>query len=141
MLYRISESSNIYLRQTFAEYLHVFLNAAKRFKSNTDTEKEDWLRSLQNQTYPFLISFLTDPESSVKIKLMKNMKQIAEFFGVNTTSDVIVSHIITYLNDTDWMLKSAFLDCVLDLSQVLSDYSVKKIFLPLVTQLLKSTSR
>ena len=36
------------------------------------------------------------------------------FFGRQKTNDTLLSHMITYLNDRNWLLRFAFFDSVVD---------------------------
>jgi len=49
---------------------------------------------------------LTDPSSFVKQALLSNISNICIFLGEQKTNDMILSHIITYLNDQEnWVLR------------------------------------
>jgi phosphoinositide-3-kinase regulatory subunit 4 len=48
---------------------------------------------------------LIDPESSVKRALLTDITSLCVFFGRQKANDVLLSHMITYLNGKDWMLR------------------------------------
>jgi phosphoinositide-3-kinase regulatory subunit 4 len=49
---------------------------------------------------------LIDSDSSVKRALLHSMTRLCIFFGRQKASDFLLSHMITYLNDHDWQLRS-----------------------------------
>jgi phosphoinositide-3-kinase regulatory subunit 4 len=52
---------------------------------------------------------LIDSESSVKRALLANITCLCVFFGRQKANDILLSHMITYLNDKDWMLRRYFI--------------------------------
>jgi len=48
---------------------------------------------------------LVDPDSSVKRALLADMTSLCIFLGKQRVDDVLLSHMITYLNGRDWMLR------------------------------------
>lgn len=52
-----------------------------------------------------IATLLIDPESAVKRALLINITCLCLFFGRQKANDVLLSHMITYLNDKDWMLR------------------------------------
>lgn len=57
-----------------------------------------------------VVTLLSDPENTVKQSLMeKGMTRLCVFFGRQKANDVLLSHMITFLNDkSDWRLRAAF---------------------------------
>ena len=59
-----------------------------------------------------------------RILLEKCITQLCVFFGQQKANDLILSHMITFLNNkTDWRLRAAFFDCVVN---VTSHYNSKR---------------
>ena len=60
------------------------------------------------------MTLLSDPENIVKQTLLENgITQLCVFFGRQKANDVLLSHMITFLNDKqDWQLRGAFFDSI-----------------------------
>ena len=58
----------------------------------------------------YLVSLLTDSENIVRRSLVENgLAKLCVFFGRQKANDVVLSHLITFLNDkNDWQLRAAF---------------------------------
>ncbi|KAH3680281.1 hypothetical protein WICPIJ_008339, partial [Wickerhamomyces pijperi] len=82
------------------------------------------------------ISLLTDPDSSVKIALLRNILPLCSFFGQDRTNDLILLHLITYLNDKDPALRAVFIESVIGLSVYAGVTSLEHYILPLLVQTL-----
>ncbi|ONH67192.1 Serine/threonine-protein kinase VPS15 [Cyberlindnera fabianii] len=92
--------------------------------------------SLSADFETFTISMLTDVDSSVKIALLKNILPLCSFFGKDKTNDLILSHLITYLNDRSPQLRAAFVESVVGLSIYVGTTSLEHYILPLLVQTL-----
>lgn len=57
-----------------------------------------------------VVTLLSDSENIVKQSLMENgITRLCVFFGRQKANDVLLSHMITFLNDkNDWHLRGAF---------------------------------
>lgn len=73
---------------------------------NYDTE----LQALHEMVQQKVVTLLSDPENIVKQTLMENgITRLCMFFGRQKANDVLLSHMITFLNDkNDWHLRGAF---------------------------------
>ena len=69
---------------------------------------------MQESFQPLVSALLTDSESSVRRVLLEcSVARLCVFFGRQKASDVIFSHVITFLNDkNDRHLRGAFFDCL-----------------------------
>lgn len=56
------------------------------------------------------------------------------FFGSSKANDVILSHLNTYLNDKDWMLKCAFFHTIVGVATFVGGTSLEEFILPLMIQ-------
>lgn len=81
-------------------------------------------------------SILTDFDVSVKISLINNILPLCQFFGVDKTNDIILPHLITYLNDSSVELKIAFLDSIIKISGYIGILTFEQYILPLLIQTL-----
>lgn len=79
---------------------------------------------------------LADPSSSVKRAVLLNTSSLCVFLGREKTSDLLLSHMITYLNDRDWLLRYAFFDAIGDVAMNVAGRSVEEYILPLMYQAL-----
>lgn len=61
-----------------------------------------------------VVTLLSDSENIVKQSLMENgITRLCVFFGRQKANDVLLSHMITFLNDkNDWHLRGAFFDSI-----------------------------
>ena len=86
-------------------------------------------------------SLLTDRSNSVKRQfLQSNVSKLAVFLGKGKANDVILSHIITFLNDkSDGELRAAFFDHIVSIVGVLGE-TTSSILKPLLSQGLVDTS-
>ncbi|PWN36275.1 WD40 repeat-like protein [Meira miltonrushii] len=79
---------------------------------------------------------LTDPSPVVKRSLVSNIGPLCVFFGSTLANDVILSHMITYLNDRSWLLRKAFFDAIVEVAQVAGARSVEDYISTLLLQAL-----
>jgi len=63
------------------------------------------LFDLQSAIEEQIRTLLIDTDSSVKRALLSDMTSLCIFFGKQRVDDVLLSHMITYLNGRDWMLR------------------------------------
>lgn len=72
------------------------------------------LQALHELVQQKVVTLLSDPENIVKQSLMeKGMTRLCVFFGRQKANDVLLSHMITFLNDkNDWHLRGAFFDSI-----------------------------
>jgi len=83
------------------------------------------LQALHEMVQQKVVTLLSDPENIVKQTLMENgITRLCVFFGRQKANDVLLSHMITFLNDkNDWHLRGAFFDsivgkCLVSASQI-----------------------
>ncbi|GAA5807781.1 hypothetical protein MFLAVUS_001160 [Mucor flavus] len=102
------------------------------FESAYDSSLQDLHAVIQEQATILLI----DSESSVKRALLTNITCLCVFFGRQKANDVLLSHMITYLNDKDWMLRSAFFESIKGVGTFVGARSLEEYILPLMIQAL-----
>ncbi|SNX82431.1 related to VPS15 - ser/thr protein kinase [Melanopsichium pennsylvanicum] len=105
------------------------------YESNYDEQ----LRSFQALLQEIIVTLLTDPSASVKRALLSGIAPLCRFFGMAKTNDVMLSHMITYLNDRNWLLREAFFDIIVDVAEVSGNRSLEEYILPLMTQALSDS--
>ncbi|KAJ8663211.1 hypothetical protein O0I10_001388 [Lichtheimia ornata] len=102
------------------------------FESAYDSSLQDLKSVIQEQVTALLI----DSESSVKRALLTNITCLCVFFGRQIANDLLLSHMITYLNDKDWMLRSAFFESIKGVGTCVGARSLEEYILPLMVQAL-----
>jgi phosphoinositide-3-kinase, regulatory subunit 4 len=95
---------------------------------------------LQSQIQDHLAALLIDPSSVVKRAVLHNISSLCIFLGRQSTNDVLLSHMITYLNDRDWLLRLAFFESIVDVAACAGGRSLDEYILPLMIQALSGTS-
>ncbi|ORE14906.1 ARM repeat-containing protein [Rhizopus microsporus] len=118
------KTDNIYLSDLESEDLD--------FESSYDSHLQELQSVIQEQTTLLLI----DKSSSVKRALLTNITSLCVFFGRQKANDVLLSHMITYLNDKDWMLRSAFFESIKGVGTFVGARSLEEYILPLMIQAL-----
>ena len=78
---------------------------------------------------------LTDPQNLVKQTLMENgINKLCVFFGKQKANDVLLSHIITFLNDKeDKQLRGSFFECIVGVAAYVG-WHCSPILMPLLEQ-------
>lgn len=104
-------------------------------EASYDTQMHELRAFAQEQVTVMLM----DPSASVKRSLLANMGPICRLFSPSDTNDVLLSHMITYLNDRDWMLRDAFFEAIVDVAFVGGPSSVEEYIVPLMVQALSDS--
>ncbi|KAI5806711.1 hypothetical protein DFH27DRAFT_498379 [Peziza echinospora] len=91
---------------------------------------------LVNIFQDFATTFLTDSDSSVRRAILASVTRLCVFFGRQKANDVILSHLNTYLNDRDWMLRCAFFETIVGVATFLGGISLEEYIMPLLVQAL-----
>jgi phosphoinositide-3-kinase regulatory subunit 4 len=94
------------------------------------------IQDLQTAIQDQLVALLVDSNSAVKRAVLHNVSFLCIFFGKPKTNDVLLSHMITYLNDRDWLLRHAFFDSIVDVAACVGARSLEDYILPLMIQAL-----
>uniref|UniRef100_V5EMI1 non-specific serine/threonine protein kinase n=2 Tax=Kalmanozyma brasiliensis (strain GHG001) TaxID=1365824 RepID=V5EMI1_KALBG len=102
----------------------------------SESNYDEQLRTFQSLLQDIIVTLLTDPSASVKRALLSTIAPLCRFFGMAKTNDVMLSHMITYLNDRNWLLREAFFDIIVDVAEVSGNSSLEEYILPLMTQAL-----
>jgi len=78
---------------------------------------------------------LTDPKNLVKQTLMENgINKLCVFFGKQKANDILLSHVITFLNDKeDKELRGSFFECIVGVAAYVGWHS-SPILMPLLQQ-------
>lgn len=78
---------------------------------------------------------LTDPQNLVKQTLMESgINKLCVFFGKQKANDILLSHVITFLNDKeDKELRGSFFECIVGVAAYVGWHS-SPILMPLLQQ-------
>lgn len=145
-----------YIRVVFATCLPHIALAAKRFYEIADVVTSDFgllndpdtedgsaannsdvnYKVLLDGFESMTIQIMTDPDAHVRIGLLNHIQPLCTFFGRERTNDVILSHLITYLNDKDVQLKLAFSSSIVTIAIFVGIVSLEQYILPLLVQAL-----
>ncbi|MEQ2249969.1 phosphoinositide-3-kinase, regulatory subunit 4, partial [Ilyodon furcidens] len=103
---------------------------------NYDSE----LQALHEMVQQKVVTLLSDSENIVKQTLMENgITRLCVFFGRQKANDVLLSHMITFLNDkNDWHLRGAFFDSIVGVAAYVG-WQSSSILKPLLQQGLSDT--
>ncbi|KAK2627748.1 hypothetical protein QTJ16_002394 [Diplocarpon rosae] len=81
-------------------------------------------------------ALITDGDSAVRRAFLGSVPDLCMFFGTADSNDIILSHMNTYLNDRNWMLKCAFFETIVGVATFLGGTSLEEFILPLMVQAL-----
>ncbi|KAL0946172.1 hypothetical protein HGRIS_012435 [Hohenbuehelia grisea] len=141
--------SIVQLADTAVRYLEMgqALKAHGTFKLSPEAQEYDHanaelsydasMADLQAHVQEHLAALLMDPSSVVKRAVLHNISPLCIFLGPQKTNDVLLSHMITYLNDRDWLLRYAFFESIVDVAACAGGRrSLEEYILPLMIQAL-----
>ena len=75
---------------------------------------------------------LSDSEISVKRALLGNIVSLCILFGRKRTNEVLLSHVITFLNDDNPSLRCAFFECIVGIATYVGRQNLEQYILPLM---------
>lgn len=134
----LTDTSGLYLEMSQALKAHGGRRAADR----TDVQDESYdtaLADLQAPIQEQLVALLFDKASVVRRAILNNTSSLCIFLGRQKTNDVLLSHMLTYLNDRDWMLRYAFFQSIVDVAVCVGGKSLDSYILPMMIQALSDT--
>ncbi|CAN3354173.1 serine/threonine-protein kinase Vps15p [Diutina catenulata] len=91
---------------------------------------------LDDQFEALAFALLTHPHPDVRIALVHNILPLCYYFGIDKTDDTVLPHLITYLNDSNFALKQAFMDAIIAISPFIGVLTFEQYVLPLLLQTL-----
>ncbi|XP_064549625.1 phosphoinositide 3-kinase regulatory subunit 4 isoform X1 [Drosophila montana] len=138
-----SESSAVIVRVAFARNIAALSKSAVYFLEETQRNApnemptpryEAELNALHDIVRQAVLSLLTDTQPIVKQTLMESgICDLCAFFGKEKANDVILSHIMTFLNDDDKNLRGAFYDNIAGVAGYVG-WQASDILVPLLQQ-------
>lgn len=79
-------------------------------------------------------ALVEDTDASVRRAFLTSVPELCMFFGSAESNDILLTHLNTYLNDRDWMLKCAFFDTIVGIAAFLGSTGLEEFSLPLMVQ-------
>lgn len=80
-----------------------------------------------------LAPLLSSPSAAVKRALLLRISPLCTFFGRSKANDIILSHLVTYLNTGEWELRRAFNTVAVEVGMVVGGRSLEEYILPLMS--------
>lgn len=152
----LAADSDVYVRATYARALVRLADAAVTMlelsqaskPSKADLEAsgvvepdyDSMLIEIQSVVEEQATTLLVDPSSQVKRAFIASIADLCLFFGRQKSNETVLSHIMTYLNDRDWLLRLAFFDGIVDVGAFIGIRAVEEYVLPLMLQALAGES-
>ncbi|KAF2630930.1 phosphoinositide 3-kinase regulatory subunit 4 [Macroventuria anomochaeta] len=101
-------------------------------RNRFDADRQNLLEAFEKHTK----ALLTDSAASVRRAMLRSVSDLCVFFGSPRANDVVLSHLNTYLNDPDWMLKCGFFEAIVGVAVFVGGASLEGYILPLMVQAL-----
>ena len=105
------------------------------YQHSFDIAKLDLLEHFEAHTK----ALLTDSDASVRRAFLGSVSSLCVFFGNFKANDVILSHLNTYLNDKDWILKCTFFQTIVGVATFVGAKGFEDFILPLMVQALSDS--
>ncbi|KAH9453270.1 hypothetical protein Pst134EA_024154 [Puccinia striiformis f. sp. tritici] len=105
--------------------------------NDTNESSYDYnINELHRQFQEIVVSLLTDSSTVTKRSLLTSLPDLSKFFGRIKTNDILLAHILTYLNENDYILRTSFFEHMADIYTEVGPVSVEEYLLPMMMQAL-----
>ncbi|KAJ9613161.1 Serine/threonine-protein kinase [Cladophialophora chaetospira] len=104
------------------------LPAQQSYQALYDYSRREFLPHFEDST----VALISDPEPSVRRALLGSISRLCVFFGSQQSSDLILTHLNTYLNDKDWILRCSFFEALVGIASYVGATSLEKFILPVM---------
>ncbi|XBW38179.1 hypothetical protein QEN19_003771 [Hanseniaspora menglaensis] len=91
-------------------------------------------KTLKKNVVSIVSTLLVEDDIECKILLLKSIPDLLQFIGKTVTTDLILSHLITYLNDPSIRMKIALVNCLTKMAYFLGQISFQEFIYPLLLQ-------
>lgn len=108
------------------------VNSDAAFQGLFDNARAELIEVFEGHTK----ALITDTDAAVKRAFLGSVPELCMFFGTAASNDIVLSHLNTYLNDRNWMLKCAFFETIVGVATFLGGTSLEEFILPLMVQAL-----
>ncbi|KAF2148988.1 protein kinase WD40 [Myriangium duriaei CBS 260.36] len=102
------------------------------YQISYDVTREELVQQFEVQTK----LFLTDADPAVRRSFLGSVAGLCVFFGDSLASDLILTHLNTYLGDEDWTLRCALCETIVGVAAFIGGASLEDFILPLLIQAL-----
>lgn len=149
---QLAVDSDVFVRTTYARGLVrladasiAMLEVSQASKANpieadttgiVEPDYDSMLSEIQSAVEDQATTLLVDPSSQVKRAMLASIADLCLFFGRQKSNETVLSHIMTYLNDRDWLLRLAFFDGIVGVGAFIGLRAVEEYVLPLMFQAL-----
>lgn len=79
---------------------------------------------------------LSEQPAAVKRAILSDITTFCVLFGRVKTNEILLGHILTFLNDPDWMLRCAFCESIVGVAGFVGSTATESFILPLMVQAL-----
>lgn len=112
------------VRIALADSVSELAQISKRFLNKEDSEHDQKLSLLHEAFKVIVTQLLVDPDNNVKRAILnEKIPILCDFFGPEKTDEVILSHMVTFLNDkNDFRLRASFFDHISCITKRLGHY-------------------
>ncbi|WWC85771.1 uncharacterized protein L201_000637 [Kwoniella dendrophila CBS 6074] len=147
----LSVDNDIFVRATYAKGLVRLADAAVNMLEMSQASKslrgsgpessgviepdyDVMLQEIQSVVEEQATTLLVDTAPPVKRSILASVSDLCLFFGRQKSNETVLSHIMTYLNDRDWMLRLAFFDGIVGVGAFIGVRAIEEYVLPLMLQ-------
>jgi phosphoinositide-3-kinase regulatory subunit 4 len=120
--------------RSFSKFNIMEIEEGKSNYSSFDSRLLDLLEGFQE----LVVSLFTEREKqnhgAVKLLLIDQTLEMCQFFGRSRSNEMVLSYLVTCLNDHDANLRRAFLKSLTTITDFVGFYSFEQYFLPLMVQ-------
>lgn len=127
------------ISEKFASFSRAFNNDTGRTSNGENGEIGSYEVSRSRSEIDFkdiAEALLIERNVDLRICLVNNILPLCQYFGVDKTNDIILPHLITYLNDSNYQLRLAFLSSIMDIGCFIGALAFEQYLLPLLFQTL-----
>ncbi|WRT63674.1 uncharacterized protein IL334_000597 [Kwoniella shivajii] len=149
----LSTDSDVFVRATYAKGLVRLADAAVNMLEMSQAAKkiggpgpessgiiepdyDSMLQEIQSVVEEQATTLLVDVAPPVKRSTLASISDLCLFFGRQKSNETVLSHIMTYLNDRDWMLRLSFFDGIVSVGAFIGVGAIEEYVLPLMLQAL-----
>ena len=121
-----------------AQICERFRSFAAHDTQNTTGEREIHAASVRaaGDFKDIVEALLTDTSVDVRVAVVNHMEPLCRMLGVDRTIDIVLPHVLTYLNCSSYKLRVAFLACVPRIGAFLGALAFEQYMLPLLVRIL-----
>ncbi|OCF39322.1 VPS15 protein kinase [Kwoniella heveanensis CBS 569] len=148
----LAVDNDIFVRATYAKGLFRLADAAIKMLEMSQATKgvnpgltpessgiiepdyDAMLQEIQAVVEEQATTLLVDVSPPVKRSMLASISDLCLFFGRQKSNETVLTHILTYLNNDDWMLRIAFFDGIVDVGAFIGVRAIEEYALPLVLQ-------